>query len=350
VKCAIILPVMREDARCLSPGALDAVRRRVMHAVCQGMAQAQAARLFGVSRQSVNGWHQRWRDGGLRALRSKPRGRPPVARLKPYQAATMVRLITDRCPDQLKMPFFLWTREAVRDLMVQRFGVRLSVWTVGRYLRHWGLTPQKPIRRAYERAPEAVRRWLKKQYPAIRALARREKATIFWGDETGMRADHQAGRSWGRRGQTPVVPGTGKRFRCNMISALTNRGTLAFMVFSGRFTQRVFVVFLRRLLRHTRRKLVLIIDSHPVHVGTRTKQWVKRHRQQIRLFFLPGYTPELNPDELLNQDVKTNAVGRKRPRTPLELVGNVRRFLWSTQRRPDKVRNYFRHPNVHYAA
>jgi transposase len=268
----------------------------------------------------------------------------------PWQAATVVRFLTDRCPDQLQMPFFLWTREAVRDLMAQRFGVRLSVWTVGRSLRRWGFTPQKPIRRAYERDPEAVRRWLKKQYPAIRGLARRERATIYWGDETGMRSDHQAGRSWGRRGQTPVVPGTGKRFRCNMISALTNRGKLAFMVFSGRFTQTVFLVFLRRLVRHTRRTLFLILDSHPVHVGAHTQRWVKRHRQQIRLFFLPGYSPELNPDELLNQDVKTNAVGRKRPRTAPELVSNVRRFLFSTQRRPQKIRRYFRHPSVRYAA
>ena len=341
---------MREDARYLSPGALDALRRRVMRVVSQGMSQAKAAHVFGVSRQSVNGWHQRWQEGGLRALRSRPRGRPPVARLKPYQAATVVRLITDRCPDQLKMPFVLWTREAVRDLIARRFGVRLSVWTVGRYLRHWGFTPQKPIRRAYERDPEAVRRWLKKQYPAIHALARREGATIYWGDETGMRSDHQAGTSFGRRGHTPVIAGTGKRFRCNMISALTNRGKLGFMVFSSRFTQAVFVAFLRRLIRHARRKLFLIIDKHPVHVGAHTQRWVKRHRRQIRLFFLPGYSPELNPDELLNQDVKTNAVGRQRPRTPPELIGNVRRFLWSTQHRPEKVRSYFRHPSVRYAA
>lgn len=339
-----------EDTRHLSPGVLDDLRRRVVHAVSQGMSQAKAAGVFGVSRQSINGWHQRWRKDGWRALKSRPRGRPPVARLKPYQAATVVRLITDRCPDQLKFPFALWTREAVRDLIARRFGVYLSVWTVGRYLRKWGFTPQKPLRRAYERDPTAVRRWLRRQYPAIRAMARREKATIFWGDETGMRSDHQAGRSWGRRGKTPVVLGTGKRFRCNMISVINNRGKLAFMVFQGRFTQLVFVAFLRRLLRHAKRKLFLIIDEHPVHVGAYTTRWVRRHRRQIHLYYLPGYSPELNPDELLNQDVKTNAVGRRRPHTSPELVGNVRRFLWSTQHQPTKVRNYFRHPNVHYAA
>lgn len=321
-----------------------------MRAVRAGMSQAQAARVFGVSRQSVNGWDHRRSDGGLRVLRSRPRGRPRVLDLKPYQAATVVRLITTRCPDQLKLPFALWTREAVRDLIAQRFGITLSVWTVGRYLRRWGFTPQKPLRRAYEQDPTAVRRWLTKQYPAIRALAHRERATIFWGDEMGMRSDHQAGRSWGRRGRTPVIPGTGKRFRCNMLSAITNRGKLAFMVFAGTFTAAVFVGFLRRLLRHAGRKVFLMVDEHPVHVSTAVERWLKRHRRQIRMFTLPGYSPELNPDELLNQDVKTNAVGRRRPRHKSELMGNVRRYLWSTQRQPGKVQRYFLHPNVRYAA
>jgi len=277
-----------EDTRCLSPDALDALRVRVIRTVSKGMPQAEAARLFGVSRQSVNTWHQQWWQGGLPTLRSRPRGRPSAIRLAPHQAATTVRLITDHCPDQLKMPFALWTREAVRDLIRRRYGIHMSVWTIGRYLRRWGFTPQKPLRRAYERDPEAVRRWLTREYPAIRALARREKATIFWGDETGMRSDHQAGRSWGRRGQTPVIPGTGRRFRCSMISAITNRGRLAFMVFDGRFSATVFITFLRRLVRHSGRKVVLIVDEHPVHVSASVKRWVKCYRRRISLFFLPG--------------------------------------------------------------
>jgi len=262
----------------------------------------------------------------------------------------VVRLITDRCPDQLKLPFMLWTREAVRELIERRFRVRLSVWTVGRYLARWGFTPQKPLRRAYEQDPEAVRRWLRREYPAIRALARRERAEIHWGDETGMRSDHQAGTSYGRRGRTPVIPGTGKRFRCNLLSTITNRGKLAFLVFRERFTAVVFIRFLRRLVRQRRRKVFVIVDRHPVHISEDVTRWVKRQRRRIRLFFLPGYSPQLNPDELLNQDVKSNAVGRHRPRTQRELVGNVRRFLWRTQHQPRKVRSYFRHPSVRYAA
>lgn len=340
----------RLDARRLAPRAQESLRLRVVRAVRAGMSQAAAARVFGVSRQSVNGWEQRRSVGGVGALRARPRGRPAVLYLRPYQAATVVRLIRDRCPDQLKLPFALWTREAVRDLVLHRFRVRLSLWTVGRYLRRWGFTPQKPLRRAYERDPAAVRRWLRRQYPAIRALARRERATIFWGDESGMRSDHQAGRSWGRRGHTPVVPGTGQRFRCNMVSAITNRGKLAFMVFEGRFATPVFLTFLRRLVRHARGKVFLIVDGHSVHLAGGVTRWVESHRAQLRLFLLPGYSPDLNPDELLNQDVKTNAVGRQRPHDKGELIANVRRYLWSTQRRHDKVRRYFHHPSVRYAA
>lgn len=337
------------DTRRLSPHAQEGLRLRVIRAVRTGMSQAEAARVFGVSRQSVNSWDQCQRTEGLRALRSRPRGRPRVLYLKSYQAATVVRLITDRCPNQLQLPFMLWTREAVQDLIRRRFGIRLSVWTIGRYLARWGFTPQKPVRRAYEQDPAAVRRWLKREYPAIRALARREQATIFWGDETGMRSDHQAGTSYGRRGQTPVIPGTGKRFRCNMLSVITNRGKLAFRVFKGRFTTPVFLDFIGRLVKQHPRKVFLILDRHPVHLSRAVVRHVRQTRR-LRLYFLPGYSPQLNPDELLNQDVKTNAVGRQRPRTQQELVGNIRKFLWSAQHQPKKVRSYFRGPHVRYAA
>lgn len=339
----------KQDARFLSSRAQEDLRRRVVVAVRGGMYQAEAARTFGVSRQSVNNWMKRCRLGGLRRLRSGRRGRPPVQRLAPYQAATAVRLITDRCPDQLQLSFALWTREAVGELLARRFGVQVSVWTVGRYLRRWGFTPQKPVRRAYERDPEAVRRWLREKYPAIRARAKRHGAEIHWGDEMGLRSDHQAGRSWGRRGQTPVIPGTGRRFGCNMISTITNRGRLCFMVFKERFNARVFIRFLKRLLRQVGRKVVLIVDEHPAHKARETTRWLKGQGEQIQLYFLPPYSPELNPDELLNQDVKTNAVGRRRAIDQADLMANVRGYLRSTQKMPHVVRSYFQEEHVRYA-
>jgi len=228
--------------------------------------------------------------------------------------------------------------------------VRLSVWTAGRLLAKWGFTPQKPTRRAFEQDSQEVRSWLRRQYPAIRALARREKALIFWADEMGLRGDHATGRSFSLQGQTPVILGTGQRFRCNLISALTNRGLLQFMVFKERCTVAVFLKFLRRLLRQNRRRIFLIIDNHPVHLARATLRWFKTRRQQLRVYFLPGYSPELNPDEYLNQDVKTNAVGRTRPLDRKEMISNVRAYLRSTQTHHSLVRRYFQAEHVRYAS
>ena len=322
---------------------------RAVEAVRGGMSQTDAARIFGVTRRAVSKWMQRYRAGGPSALKARKRGRRPESRLVGHQAALVVRTITDRCPDQVKMPYALWTRAAVQAFIERKFGIRVSVWTVGRYLRRWGFTPQKPLRRAFEQNPQAVRKWLDEEYPAIREQARAENAEIHWGDEMGLRADHQAGRSYGKRGQTPVVPGTGQRFGCNIVSTITNRGRLAFMVFEGRFNAALCIDFLRRLVRTAPRKVFLIVDRHPVHRSRELHRWLKTHQHQIRLFFLPTYSPELNPDELLNQDVKTNALGRQRPGTLAEMIYRVRSFLWSTQKNPAKVQRYFHAPQARYA-
>lgn len=340
----------KHDARSLSPEAQEAMRRKAVGAVVGGMTQVEAARVFGVTRQAVGKWMKAYRESGAKALKAKRRGRPRGGSLKPWQAAQVAKAVVDRRPEQLKMPFYLWTREAVARLIEERFGVRLSVWTVGRYLRRWGFTPQKPLRRAFEQNPVAVRRWLEEEYPSIQRQAKREQARIYWGDEMGLRSDHAAGRSYGRRGRTPVVPGTGQRFRCQMISAITNQGHLNFMVFLCRFSAAVFVDFLGRLVKQAGRKVYLIVDRHPVHRSRKVRQWVEDHHDQIRLFFLPPYSPELNPDECLNQDVKTNAAGRRRPRDRTQLVRNVRSYLRSRQRKPHLVRRYFEERTVRYAA
>jgi len=341
----------KPDARLLPPQAQEDLRRRVMAAVLDRKCRpTEAARTFGVSRMSIYNWLGAVEAGGRSALRAQKRGPKGGSRLAGHQAATVVRMIQDRCPDQLRLPFALWTREAVAELIQQRYGIGLSVWTVGRYLRHWGFTPQKPVRRAYERDPEAVRRWLEKEYPAVRRRARAQGAGIYWGDQMGLRSDHQAGTSYGRRGCTPVIPGTGKRFGCSMMSAITNRGQLAFMVFKCRFTAKVMLVFLRRLVRHARRKVFLIVDGHPVHGAQAVGRWLATHAGQIEMFLLPGYSPELNPDELLNNDVKSNALGRRRPADQIEMISEVRGYLRGTQRRPDIVVNYFQEKHVRYAA
>jgi transposase len=344
--------VGRRDARRLPPAAQEELRRRAVEAVLAGRAQGEVARLFGVSRQTVNGWVRARREGGARALGSRKRGRRPGEQqaLRPWQQAQLARAIRDKHPDQLKLPFFLWTREAVRELIERRFGIRLSLVAVGNYLRRWGFTPQRPIRRAFEQDPGRVRRWLDQEYPAIAQAARRERAQILWGDEMGLRSEHAAGRSFGLRGRTPVVPGTGRRFSASVISAISNRGRLNFMVFRGRFDASLFIAFLKRLIRQVGRKVFLIVDGHPVHRARTVKEWLARHRDEIALFYLPPYSPELNPDELLNQDVKTNALGRRRPTSQDELISDTRSYLRQRQRRPALVSRYFHEPHVAYAA
>jgi transposase len=290
-----------------------------------------------------------YRTMGSVGLRAKKRGRPTGISLEGWQAAQIVRSILDRCPDQLKLPYYLWTREAVAALIEERFGIELSVWTVGRYLARWNLTSQKPRRRAFEQDSQEVRQWLEERYPSIRDHAKRVGAVIYWADEMGVRSDHAAGRSYGRRGHTPVIPGTGKRFGCNMISAITNRDHLVFMVFKGRFVSKVFIDFLNRLHKQVGARVVVILDSHPVHKSAEVRRWIKGTSGEMELYFLPGYSPELNPDEYLNQDVKSNAVGKERPTNQSEMISNVRGYLRSTQRTKGAVAKYFAADHVRYA-
>ena len=211
------------------------------------------------------------------------------------------------------------------------------------------MTPQKPAHRALEQDPVQVREWLEKEYPSIVKQAKKEKGQIWWCDETGLRSDHQSGTTWGEKGQTPIVRASGKRVSCNMISAITNQGGLAFMVFEKSLKTEVFVTFLSRLIKHREPKVFLIMDRHPVHTSKRVREWVAERQNRIRTFFLPAYSPELNPDELLNQDLKRNALRERRPATKKELMNKTRSFMRSKQKRPAKVKRYFEGKYVRYA-
>jgi transposase len=273
-----------------------------------------------------------------------------AGKLSAKQAEYIRKLVEGKMPDQLKLAFYLWTREAVRQLIVRECAVKLSLSSVGNYLKSWGMSAQKPVRRAYERDEAQIATWLESEYPKIAQAAKAERATIYWGDESGLRSDDVRGRSFAPRGRTPVAHATGKRFGCNMISALSNRGALAFQVFAGRFVGATFIEFLQRLLKHAgARKVFLIVDGHPVHRAKAVKRWVKENESRIRLFFLPGYAPELNPDELLNHDVK-QAVGKTRPRDREAMKAAVRAWLHRRQRQPQVIRNFFQAEHVRYAA
>jgi transposase len=342
-----------EDTRSLPAPAQAALRNRAVRAVLNGMTQAEAARVFRVHPNAVNRWIKRYREGGFQGLGERRRGRRPgeQAALTELQQQEVIALVRDSTPDQLGLAGFLWTREAVAELIIRRYGRWLARTTVGGYLRGWGFSPQRPQHRALEQNPAAVRRWLAEEYPAIRALAKREGGVVLWLDEMGVRSDAAAGRSWAPVGQTPVIKRTGKRFRVNMISAISNQGMLRFRLFTGSFSGQVFIDFLRRLLRDCGgRKVHLIVDGHPVHRAKLVSAWVGRHVERIELHFLPGYSPELNPVELLNHDVKANAAGRRRPRSARELRAELHGYLRRRQRQPQVLVRFFDHPTTRYAA
>jgi transposase len=343
----------KEDARSLPGAAQAALRNRAVRAVLDGMTQAEAARVFGVHPNAVNRWIKRYREGGWDGLSERRRGRRPGEQpaLSASQQEEVVALVREATPDELGLAGFLWTRDAVAELIGQRYGLSLARTTVGGYLRGWGFSPQKPQRRALEQNPVAVARWLATEFPAIRTQARREGGVVLWLDEMGVGSDAAAGRSWAPVGQTPVIKRTGKRFRVNMLSAISNAGRLRFRLFTGSFNGPVFIDFLGRLLRDCGgRKVHLIVDGHPVHRAKLVSAWVAGHAERIELHFLPGYSPELNPVELLNHDVKANAGGRRRPRSAGELRAELHGYLRRRQRQPAVLIRFFDYPTTRYAA
>jgi len=338
------------DTRKQTTEAQAVTRQQAVMAVLSGKTHREVAEIFHVARGTITMWVNDYRRKGKSVFKAGKRGRPKKISLKPVEAAQIVRLIKEKNPDQLKLPFYLWTREAVGLLIERKHGVKLSIWTVGRYLKRWGFTPQKPVRRAFEQDPELVRQWREKIYPELKKKARRENAEIHWCDEMGLRSDCQVGRSYSIRGKTPVIPGTGQRFGCNVISSITNRGKMRFKVFDEGFSTSVFIDFAERLIKTSSQKIYLIVDRHPVHRSRKVKNWLESNRERLSLFYLPPYSPELNPDEMLNNDVKSNAVGRRRFYSKDEMKLNVRCYLRSTQKTPNVVENYFLAESVRYAA
>jgi transposase len=340
------------DFRSIGRAAQEALRRWALVLIEQGSSQAEAAGAVGVHRQTVNIWLKRYREQGeagvLDGRRVSPRRGKGV--LSVEETRQIRRWIGDKMPDQLKLPFALWTSRAVRELIERRFGKRLGLSTVQLYLKRWGMTPQKPLARARERAPAAVAAWLERAYPALAKRAKRERAAIYWGDETGISNQDQIGRSWAPKGQTPVVGRTARRISQSLISAVSNRGLMRFMLYQGALNADRFIAFLRRLIKDAKQKVFLVVDNLKVHHASKVKAWVQSHRHELELFYLPAYAPEHNPDEYLNNDLKQKLRQQPQPDSKDALVENTRSVMRAIQRAPARVRGYFRPGPVQYAA
>jgi transposase len=340
------------DMRKLAPAAQEERRRQVIGLRQSGVSYAAIAAQVGLSQTGVFDICQRFDARGEKGLISGKRGRKPDEQklLTTAQETEIKRLICRHMPDELGLDFALWSREAVRALIRRQCGVRLAVRTTGKYLARWGFTAQKPLRRAYEQQPAAVRDWLHHEYPAIVARARQQRGVIFWGDETGLRADDVRGRSYAPRGKTPVVRPNQRRIGLGLISAVSNRGELRWKVLDGAIKTPVLICFLQRLIKDAGRKVFLILDRLPVHRSAVVREWLVRHKAQIEVFYLPSYSPELNPDEGLNADLKQH-INRKWPMRSKQAlkqtaVSHMRRLAKS----PARVRSFFRQKSMRYAA
>jgi len=339
------------DARKFSTEAQQQIRNQAIRLRKAGRTYKDISEITGVHHATIGQWYRSYQREGPKAIRIKKRGRPKGScrTLSPEQEKELQKAIYEKCPDQMKLPFALWTRIAVQQLIKQLWSIDMPIRTVGEYLKRWGFTPQKPLRRAYKQSPKAVKAWLKKQYPAIAKRAKKERAEIHWGDETGLCNDSYHGRSYAPRGQTPAIRLHPRCQRVNLISTVTNQGKVRFMVYKDRMNSNTLLKFMKRLIKDSEKKIFLILDNLKVHHSYVVQDWLEEHEEDIKIFFLPSYSPELNPDEYLNCDLKTGVHSGTPARTKDQLKNKAISHLRKLQKLPKRVMKYFKHPKIAYA-
>ena len=342
----------KSDARRLPLPALNERRRRAVKLRLKGKTWKEVSEEAELSVNACRSGFAAWEAGGWKAVNVKKCGRKAGSgrRLTEAQEKHIRRLIVDKTPDQLKLGFALWNRQAVGLLVEQEYGIRLPVRTVGEYLRRWGYTPQKPIKRAYEQNPAQVKKWLDEEYPEIARRAKEEGAEIHWGDETGLSTNDVRGRGYAPKGRTPGVRVTQRRENLGSISTVTNQGKVRWKLFEGAMNADILVDFFKRLIREAGRKVFLILDNLRVHHARKVKAWLAEHEAEIEVFYLPSYSPELNPDECLNADLKEGVTKRAPARSKKALKKAAVSHLRKLQKSPERVKSYFEHEPVRYAA
>jgi transposase len=347
------LAMEKEDARRQTREVLHERRKQVIRMHRKGMPVMQIVAYSGLSWYAVNLAIKRYAVAGTAALKPGARGKKQGCGriLSEAQEAAVRQIICDRRPEQLKLEFALWNRAAVMQLIERECGIKLSIRGVGNYLKRWGFTPQKPIRKAYEQRPEAVQAWLDEQYPEIEARAKREGGEIHWGDETALVNTDVRGRGYALAGKTPIALAVGgTRQKLSMIATVTNQGKTRWMIIDEAFNSDKLLEFLGSLVKDAGKKVFLILDNLRVHHSKPVKAWVAERQNKIALFYLPSYSPELNPEERLNADLK-NAIGSRVPaRTKPKLKAVATAHMEMLEQSPERVKKYFQDPRVKYAA
>jgi transposase len=345
---AITLP----DARQLSDEVLDALRLRALRACELGFSESDVAEMLGVARETVSRWWSAYQAEGLDGLPGERTGRPVGSgrTLTDEQAAHIQQLIDENSPAKLGIKAPLWSRDAVRELIKKEYDIDMPVRTVGEYLKRWGYTAKKPARHANDQDPVEVREWLEETYPDIERQAEQEDAVILWTDECGVDADHHPGTGYARKGERATMEVPHSHIRRSTISAVGNHGEFHFMTYTGTLDAALFIVFLEGLLTETTRKVYLITDRLSAHDCEEVWDWVEEHKDRIAMFLLPRRSPELNPDEYLNNDLKGNVHRAGLPNNKDELADRIHAFLLKLLELPGHVMSYFQHPSVQYAA
>jgi transposase len=335
------------DGRKLNREAQAQIRMRAVQRVLDGESPEEVITSIGYQRRMIYHWLAQYRFGGFEALQvHKSSGRPP--KLKGSQMMRLYDIIKDETPEQYKFDFALWTIEIIREVIKQIFKVTMSGVSVWRTLKALGLSAQRPRHVAYQQNEEAVEEFLKKTYPGIKKEAKKCGAAVYWGDESAIRSDYHSGTTWAPKGKTPVIKTTGARFSINMLSAISSKGHMRFMVTEKTCTIPVFIEFLKRLLFKQERPVFLIVDGHPVHKSKKVKEYVESTEGRLRLFYPPGYSPELNPDETVWSYVKHHVVGKKIISGPEQFLKVVKEALYSLMHRPSIVSAFFRKPSLQY--
>ncbi len=327
----------------------EMIRRWAVRRVKAGERPGKVMKSYGLCRTSIYRWLRAEKRGGERALRARKHS-GPKAKLAPQQKLRVRRWINGKDPRQYGFDFGLWTRQIVAALIAERCGVKLGVTAVGRLLAELDITPQKPLRRAYERDPVAIERWQRQEFPKLRARAKRRGAKIFFLDEAGVRSDQVLGRTWGIRGQTPEVPTSGKRQSVSAISAVNALGEFWFAMYTQRLNATGFIELLGKFMHRRKRPVFLVLDGHPAHIAQSVARYVQRLKGRLELHFLPGYAPELNPDEFVWNHLKRQGVSKKPLRRNESLRERVHADLSEIQSRPALVRSFFQAPSVAYTA
>ena len=340
------------DARTLKQDVQEAQRQQIVRLRKSGRPNKETAEIVGVSESHCSRVWQRFKNKGAKSLVKGTRGRShgDQRNLTSAQEAELKRLIIDKAPNQLKLSFALWTRDAVRLLIEQKCGITMPIRTVGEYLKRWGFTPQKPAKWAKEQSTPAVANWLLNDYPAIAKRAKQEKAEIYWGDETGIQTGANVEKGYSPKGKTPVLRQTGKKHRVNMISAINNQGKVRFMFYKETMNGKRLITFMNRLIKDTGRKVYLILDNLKVHHSNVVGEWLEKHKDKIEVFYLPSYSPELNPDEYLNNSLKGRVHSGERAQNAKQLESKARKHMRHLQSHRNKVKMFFEHPCAAYAA